>query len=144
MELRRALLLFAIVLGLAAIASSIARPPGDRAARERRPQPAAERATPTASPQRTARPPAVLTLAIGRRPATVRLEAGRAATLTVVAPEAGQVTVEGLGLAANAEPVTPARLEVLAAEPGRHRVRFAPAGGGEARTVGALDIRPSP
>ena len=59
-------------------------------------------------------------------------------TVKVTAP--GQVELEGLGLSAAAEPLTPARFEVLADRPGRHPVRFAPTQGDEARSVGVLRI----
>jgi hypothetical protein len=50
------------------------------------------------------------------------------------------VALEGLGLVAAAEPLTPARFDVLGRRPGRHRVRFTAAGGDEAATVGTLAV----
>ena len=138
MELRRALLLFAIVLGVAAIVTSVSRP--ERAQRDA-----------TSGLPDAADPPAA-TGPLGDRPAPIsitfsateptgrRLRAGRPAAVTVKVPAPGQVELEGLGLSAPAEPVTPARFEVLERRPGRHDVRFTPAEGGEARSAGTLVI----
>lgn len=139
MELRRALLLFAIVLGLAAIVTAVARPP-ERAQRDEggsdRP---AEPATPAATPFPDDDAPASISFS-ATEPRTRRLEAGRAATVTVKVPARGQVELATLGLNAAAEPLTPARFEVLESRPGRHEIRFTPARGAEARSVGALQI----
>jgi hypothetical protein len=145
MRLRRALLLFALVLGLAALATSVSRPRGERK-RETPPPPAQPRA-PEASPSPAPGRPARLTFsAKRRRPESRRLLAGRAAIVTVKVSEPGQVELEGLGVSAPAEPLTPARFDVLADEPARHAVRFTPASaGGESRLVGFLRVvRASP
>ena len=60
--------------------------------------------------------------------------------MTVEARSPGLVELEGLGLTAPVERLTPARFEVLASTPRRHRVRYTPAGSSEARTVGVLAI----
>lgn len=137
MHLRRALLLFAIVLGLAALAASISRPlerrtpaTGTRTEEEATPPPDADRAPRAARLAFSAAPPRE------RR----RLEPGRAAVVLVSADEAGQVELEGLGMSAPADRFTPARFDVLVNEPVSARVRFTPAGADVAQVVGTLDV----
>ena len=57
--------------------------------------------------------------------------------------EAGQVELGGLGLVAAADPLTPARFDVLTVEHGVHPIRFTEAGKNEARTIGTLQIVPA-
>ena len=136
MELRRALLLFAIVLGVAAIVALVSAP--ERAPRDDGSGlPDVEE--PSAGPGGQA--PAVSFSAA--EPKVRRLEAGRPATVAVEVPAPGQVELEGLSLSAPADPLTPARFEVLERRPGRYAVRFTPAEGGEARRAGTLRIVPS-
>jgi len=142
-ELRRALLLFAIVLGLAAVVSSLARPParnsGDGAA------PRTERsATPTATAPPSASPAPPIRFVVGRPRKTETLKAGDAATVTVVVEEPGEVSLDGLGLTAAAEPLAPARFDVLSTRPGRHAVRFRALRDTESRLLGVLQIVPAP
>ena len=132
MHLRRALLLFAIVLGLAAIATSLSRPP------ESRDEPATD--TAQAPAPSTGGEPATARFPAEGEPRLRRVPAGRAATVTVAVSEPGQVTIPGLGLSAPAEPLTPARLDVFAPEAADYEVRFTPAGEGAGRTVGTLEI----
>jgi hypothetical protein len=141
-ELRRALLLFAIVLGLAAIATSLSRPNDDGG--DEPPPPAARQqpATPTARPG-SAGAAANIVFRAGRPPATEQLAADRPASVTVEVDASGLVELGGLGLTAPAEPLTPARFDVLVADEGRHPVRFTPAGTDEPRTVGTLVVGPA-
>lgn len=145
MELRRALLLFAIVLGLAAVVSSLARPPAREsdAGRDTPASPGAA-STPTAGPQRTSRPAAPIRFVVGRPAKTETFKTGSAATVTVAVEEPGVVTLEGLGLSADAEPLTPARFDVLSSRPGRHAVRFRALRDAESRLLGVLQIVPAP
>jgi hypothetical protein len=53
----------------------------------------------------------------------------------------GLVELEGLGLSAPAEPLTPARFDVLVARPGSFPVTFVPAGRGDPARVGTLVVR---
>jgi hypothetical protein len=141
-HLRRALLLFAIVLGLAALAASISRPGGD-----------SDNSKQTAAPPPTAGEPTVAPRPAEERPVTLRfnaerdqvrrLEVGHAATLQVSVDEPGQVEIPGLGQAAAAEPVTPARFEIFASNAGRYRIGFTAASGGKARPAGVLDVTPA-
>ena len=60
----------------------------------------------------------------------------------------GQVAIPGLGLSASADPVTPARFDVLENRPGSYPILFAPAGGDQAtdaQRAGTLVIKaPAP
>ena len=136
------MLLFAIVLGLAALATSISRP---REERRRAPEPTTtttERPQPTASPGPESNATRPVSFSPGGKPLTKRLRAGRPAVVTVGVEEPGQVQIENLGLTAAAQPLTPARFDVLVREPGRFRVSFTPAGERESRRVGTFAVIP--
>jgi glycine cleavage system aminomethyltransferase T len=133
-HLRRALLLLALVLGLAALAASLSQPSQDSREKAQRTEPDA----PTATPGTSGSGPAAIEFSQEGQPRTRRLRAGRAAVVTVDVSQAGQVELTGLGISATAEPLTPARLEVLSPRPGRHDVRFTPAGSSESRRLGTL------
>ena len=133
MHLRRALLLFAIVLGLAALAASLSRSPSESG----REEPPALTDPPSASSNVSAD----LRLRSGRGGRRALLRAGQARTLLVAVPTPGQVELPELGLSAPAEPLTPARFEILVEDRGSYRVDFLPAGGSEARSLGALVVR---
>jgi hypothetical protein len=144
-ELRRALLLFAIVLGIAALVSAVSGPSERARNRTTAAEPPARPLTvpvPEAGP--TPGPPPDATagadgIKIDPKHKTARVAVGTAATLTVSVEEPGQVELDGLGLAATAEPSTPARFDLLVDSPGRYRVNFAPARGGEPRSIGTID-----
>ncbi len=139
MELRRTLLLFALVLGVAAIVTSISNPDADREDTPPRP---AERAP--ASPTAPSRPGGDDVLNVrfdsSREMRRALLGTGRPATVTVVVDAPGEVRLDGLGLSSPAEPLTPARFDVFPSSPGRHPVRFTRAGSSEERTIGVLQI----
>jgi hypothetical protein len=125
---RRALLLFAIVLGVAAIASAIARTP-DRE-RDR----AAQSTTTTRDPSNTAAEPApespgpsTIEFRPGARPQTRELEVGQPATVLVAVETPAQVDIPSLGLTQPAEPLTPAVFELLVDEAGSHPITIQPA-----------------
>lgn len=137
-ELRRALLLFAIVLGLAAIVAAVSGSRSDRT-RTRAAEPAA--------------PPAAIARPGPARETTIRFDAAGPAstrsahvdesvTVDVKVDEPATVELQGLGLADDAEPLTPARFDVLATRPGRHAVLLIPPDGVRARTVGHIVFRP--
>ena len=138
MELRRALLLFAIVLGLAAIVASLSRGPE----RDEDPRPPAT-SDAVASPAPGPAAPREITFEPASKPPTRRLEAGRAATVIVKVGEPGQVSIAGLGLSGSAEPLTPARFDVLTSDEDSYRILLRPAATGEQRTVGILEIGPA-
>jgi hypothetical protein len=131
-HLRRALLLFAIVLGLAAFAASVSRPRDESPDREQ-----------TASPPPTQAEPPVTLRFNAEREQIRRVEVGQAATLQVSVDEPGQVEIPLLGQAAPAEPVTPARFDIFASEAGRYPIRFTPSAGDEDRAAGILDVTPA-
>jgi hypothetical protein len=137
-HLRRALLLFAIVLGLAAVAASVSRPRNADS-----PGTAQETLTQSEQPP-TAAPgaPAAVELTLSAaNPEAQRIRAGQAATLFVEVEEPGQVAIPDLGMGAAAEPLTPARFDVLTRETGRHPIEFEPAGADDAQVrVGTLVV----
>ena len=144
MHLRRALLLFAIVLGLAAIAASVSRTRESTDGLDRtRTSPTTTEAgqEPTASPAPgAATEPKQLTF-VADDPHAQRIRAGQAATVLVEVEEAGQVEIEGLGMSAAAEPLTPGRFEVLTRTIGRHPITFTPAAGvDQRRRAGTLVV----
>jgi hypothetical protein len=137
MHLRRALLLFAIVLGLAAIVTSVSQPPG----REHSKAP-----PPTAPVTAVARPPQDLTprrirFSTTGRVGSARLGVDRPAMVTVRVEAPGQVDIRGLGLTAAAEPTTPASFDVLAPRAGSYRVEYTPSDESIAARVGTIVVR---
>jgi hypothetical protein len=148
MHLRRALLLFAIVLGMAALVASLSRPIEDRrgqsTATSRTEPDAAEPGPPTAAPRPggggTAELPKTVSFDASDDQSR-RLRAGEAATVEVAVTEAGSVEIPDMGLTAPADPFTPARFDVLASRPGRYRLLFTPAGGEQsAEPAGSLVV----
>jgi len=146
-HVRRALLLFAVVLGLAALAASLSRPSDD--APDRPPDQAGTTttdSTPQASPREEE------TTEVADSAATIeldaaddetrRLEAGRSASVEVAVQEPGQVTIPKLGLTGAADPLTPARFDVLVTAEGRFPIEFIPAGSDESRAAGTLVVTP--
>jgi hypothetical protein len=138
-HLRRALLLFAIVLGTAALVASLSRPVDDRDRRETAPETAPEPGPATAAPLPASGPAEPLSFDASKNQSR-RLPAGRAATLEVAVEEPGSVALPGLGLSAPADPVTPARFEVLPAREGDYEIEFSPAGGGPSVPAGRLVV----
>jgi hypothetical protein len=152
-ELRRALLLFAIVLGLAAIASSIARPPERESADvtdppttdSRTPAMRGDATTPSATPIPGTPSAGATTIRFrtGGRRQLRRLEQGRPATVLVAIDTSGQVEIPSLGLTQPAEPLTPAHFDILVTAPGVHEIVLHPASAGApSATVGTLRIVP--
>ena len=132
MHLRRAILLFAIVLGLAAMAAAVSRP----TARD-----TASRPPPARTPaKRKGAPTAQVRYDLTRGARSQIVPAGRRIIVTVAVDRPGQVGLEGLGLSAPAEPLTPARFDVLAPKPGRYPLRYTPAGETSSRSAGVLRV----
>ena len=129
MELRRAILLFAVVLGVAAIVSSIARPPergGDDAASDGAPATKQPKPSSSSSGSRTPQPKTI-EFRSGAKPQTRKLEVGQPATVLVDVETPGQIDIPTLGLTDAAEPLTPAMFEVLATAKGNHAIMAQPA-----------------
>lgn len=148
--MRRALLLFAIVLGMAALVASLSRPIEDRNRQstiptETEPE-TADPGPPTATPGAggegpgTAEAPATISFDAADHQSK-RLPAGESATVEVSVDAPGSVEIPDMGLTAPADPFTPARFDVLASRPGRYRLVFTAAGGEqEAEPAGSLVV----
>jgi hypothetical protein len=115
-------------LGVAAIASAIARTPdrdSDRAAESSAtttgPSAPAAKATPE-PPQ-----PTTIEFRPAAKPQTHELEVGQPATVLVDVETPGQVDIPSLGLTQPAEPLTPAVFELLVTEAGSHPITVQPA-----------------
>jgi len=132
-HLRRALLLFAMVLGFAALAATISQAP--------RRKDASRGASGAPLPPSEVRPPVRIQLSARGRPRSVRLATDSAATLTVSVPEPGQVELEEPELVSAATPSTPASFPLLIGRPGRYPVRFTPSASTDVRRVGTLVVR---
>lgn len=147
MELRRALLLFAIVLGLAAIASTIARPPdrgGDADTDTTASTPPAKSAPSATSPAAKTPQPTTIEFRSGAKPETHKLEQGQPATVLVDVETPGQVDIPSLGLTDAGEPLTPAMFEILETKPGNHPIMVQPAASETLPTkAGTLKIVPA-
>jgi hypothetical protein len=141
-HLRRALLLFAIVLGLAAVAASVSRPRGESDPLRTPTTTEEEPQTPTAAPEAEGAPGSVELTFLASNPRARGIDAGQAATVVVEVDEAGQVAIADLGMSAVAEPLTPARFDVFTQATGRHPITFEPAGTQDSeQRVGTLVVR---
>jgi hypothetical protein len=141
-HLRRALLLFAIVLGMAALVASLSRPIDQRRDRTTSETPAPA-GPPTATPGPAAGPepglPETISFQASERESR-KLPAGEAATVEVAVTQPGSVDIPDMGLSSAADPVTPARFDVLATRPGRYRLVFTPARGEQPEPAGSLVV----
>ena len=138
MHIRRALLLFAIVLGMGALVASLSRPPEERSRTEARDQPAPA----TAKPQPPDNPPRPVSFdAVSDE--LRRLPEDRAATIEVSVDEPGSVELPELGLTASADEHTPARFDVFPTRAGSYGILFTPAQGDETRPAGTLVVTAS-
>jgi hypothetical protein len=138
-HVRRALLLFAIVLGLAAIAASVSRSPEESPERVEQPSVPPDTA-PSAAPGNAPKSALELTFDADddqRR----RLAVGQAGTVFVEVEEPGLVEIPGLGLSAPAEELTPARFDVLVPEAGRFEITFTPSADDLPGPAGTLVVR---
>jgi hypothetical protein len=137
-HIRRALLLFAIVLGTAALVASLSRP-----AEERRSQTVTseqpESGSQTATPGPEAEAQSVVSFDAAENQ-TKKVAEGSAVTVEVSVGEPGDVQIPDLGLTAAAEPLTPARFDIFADEPGSHELLFSPAAGGATEPAGKLVV----
>jgi hypothetical protein len=144
-HIRRALLLFAIVLGLAAIVASVSRSPEDSGDGEPPPvvpSESEERTSPSVSPGDAAPVSGLRELVFDAdRDQTRRLDAGQPATVFVEVDEPGLVEISDLGLSAPAEPLTPARFEILTSNPDRIDITFTSAEDDFPGPAGTLVVR---
>jgi hypothetical protein len=143
-QTRRVLLLFALVLGVSALAASLAPPPDTSRDKPKEPPAASApsaRAVP-GSPARRVRLTAPRAAAHAARAPLRRLPGGSRLVLEVSVPEPGEVAIERLGLRAAADPLTPARFELLAEPAGRFPVLFVPVRGKPRTAARLLFTRP--
>jgi hypothetical protein len=118
-ELRRVLLLFALVLGLSALVASLAPAPSRNSkGRDEGAQDAA--ITPPGEPAAAQ----LLRFRSGARPATRRVAAGTRLAVDVQVSEPGDVQLGRLGIQQSADPLTPAHFDLLAPAEGRYDVIF--------------------
>jgi hypothetical protein len=123
MHLRRALVLFAVVVGLAALVAGLSPRPKTETL-----VPPAPTAPPTAPP---AAPTARLALDLTKEKHVRRhVPPGAHLILTVHVPEPGDVSFTGSVQAA--EPHTPATFDILMPQSGSFEVEFVPSAGGPA------------
>jgi hypothetical protein len=147
MHLRRALLLFAIVLGMAALVASLSRPIEDRREQPTTTSPAEPEtsgpgpstAAPGSAGEGTAELPKTVSFDASEE-VSRRLREGEAATVEVSVSEAGSVEIPDMGLTASADRFTPARFDVLPSRPGRYPLLFTPAGDDRAEPAGSLVV----
>lgn len=138
------------MLGLAAIASSIARQPDDD---RREPADAADTAAGASGGSGStaaatgaaagAAGPVAVRFSQRRAPQTRSVGVDVAATVLVEVAVAGQVRIPSLGLTAPAEPLTPARFDVLLDGTGEHVIELDPAAAAQDPVrIGALRASP--
>jgi hypothetical protein len=137
-HLRRALLLFAIVLGLAAIAASVSRPRDDG-----NPEPTVTTAPgpPTVEPAPEPEVDEAEVYFDASSPREQGIQADEAATVYVSVPQPSQVEIPDLGLSTSAEPLTAARFDVLTSRTGRFAIMYLPPGATEPEEAGTLVVR---
>jgi len=141
-HLRRALLLFAIVLGMAALVASLSRPV-DHHPTHTTPATTPEPGPPTAEPGSAVESGTVLSHPIvfqAQKDESKKVPAGDAATVEVAVTQAGTVAIPDMGLSAPADPVTPARFDLFPTRPGRYELTFVPARGEEPQPAGSLVV----
>jgi hypothetical protein len=135
---RRLVILVAVLMGLTALAASVA-PPPETARRDRS-------ASPTPAPTPSEAPPdravtGVVSARIevgpdGGRPARVRARAGNTVVLDVTGDAVDAVVVDDLPVIEAIDPDTPAHLELQAPGPGRYPIKLLDAD----RQIGVLDV----
>ena len=92
---------------------------------------------PAAAPEPIAPPLKVSAKEAGAAAPTRHVSVGAGFTLQVSVPEPGDVILEGLGLRQSADPLTPARFDLVAERRGRYPVVFQPIEG-DRRVVARL------
>jgi hypothetical protein len=145
-HIRRALLLFAIVLGLAAIATSVSRSPeesGESESQPAVPSDAEEAPSPSVSAGDAPESGVRELVFEAERDQTRRLDAGQPATMLVEVDEPGLVEIADLGLSAPADPLTPARFEILTSDPDRLEITFTAVEDDVPEPAGTLVVRES-
>ena len=133
------MLLFALVLGLTALAAAVS--PSTRDEDSGRPVPSSP--APAVPVDEVLPRPVVFEVRSAAKPQVLRARAGEHVMVVVRSAAGGLVTIPQLGRTATVSPAAPARFDLLAPEPGRYDVLFTLSGGGvEQRRVGTLITRP--
>jgi hypothetical protein len=132
---RRLVILVAVLMGLTALAASVAPPP--ETTRRGAASPTAT-APPPPPPPVTETRRVVATLDVARGHDRVTVHQGDTLALSVAADEVGSVEIEGLGLVEAVDPASPARFELAADTTGHYPVQLAETG----RDLGELVVNP--
>jgi hypothetical protein len=129
-HLRRAILLFALILGLTALAAAVS--------------PSREMGVPVTGPPPAVAPskPLARTVTFPPRPVVRVARAGEHLVLSVASAQGGLMTIPRLGRTATVSPDTPALFNLLAPPAGRYDVLFAASPLDEPRLAGTLVTRP--
>lgn len=139
MQIRRVLLLFALVLGLSAVVASLAPPPEESRDDERGTDTTVAASPPAPGPAMPRMPVRIAARGPKAPPVTRRVRQGSSFRLEVPVREPGDVVVDQLGLRQSADPRTPAQFYVLASPPGSYEVAFVPVLG-DRRVIGHLEF----
>jgi hypothetical protein len=134
-HVRRAILLFALVLGLAALAAAVS-PSRQPAAPALAPPPpgSGSGGTETGAARQ-------LTFSAGGKRVS-RVREGEHLLVSVASEAGGIATIPRLGLTAAIAPAAPAQFDLLAPSPGRYDVLVSESDGSRPRRVGTLVSRP--
>jgi hypothetical protein len=136
---RRILVLVAVLMGLTALAASLAPPPQRL---RQGPRPPAATGTPTPATAAPAGTPGTVSASLraGRDPGqVVRAREGDIVELDVSGDVVDTVVIPGLALAEPIDPTSPAQIELFADEPGRYPIRLLDSG----RRLGVLRVSAS-
>ena len=137
-HIRRAMLLFAIVLGVAALVASLSPPLEERRA-DTTPSEPPQAGPPTATVKPAPAPSHPLEFDAAQNE-SLRVQSGQAATVLVAVEQPGSVDIPDLGLIQQADPHTPARFDILTPSPGDYDLLFSPAGAGKSEAAGKLVV----
>jgi hypothetical protein len=133
-HLRRATILFALVLGLTALAAAVS------PSRDSGEAPSGSAAAPPAAG--SAIRELVFQVRASGAPRVRAARAGEHLSVSVGAAEGGLVTIPRLGRTATVAPAAPAVFDLLAPAPGRYDLLFAASSLDEPRRVGTIVVRP--
>ena len=129
MHARRALLLFALVLGLTAVAAAVS--------------PSQESSAPAESTAPSPVEPArMVAFEVGPRAVARTVRVGERVIVTVQSGDGGYVRIPRLGRSAYATPAAPVRFSLLAPAAGRYDVTFEETSSAEPTRIGTLVTRP--
>lgn len=137
-HLRRALILFAVVLGVAALAASVVEP--RRPAPDVVAPPSVGSGTAPDAGGSAASPDAATLSFDASEPRTHTAGDRQALTILVSVPAPGLVEIPELGLIAQGDPLTPARFELLAKDPGSYAITFSRGAGQTPAAAGTLVV----